>query len=199
MAKRPGTIVCTLSRISFPHLWEKVASVEGGKEKYRCTFLLNPESATGAKVIEEIETTIKGLIKEAWGANAEKIYKTLAADRKCLQDGDNQLDKEGEVRGGYAGMKYVTASADKRPQVLDRDKTPLTQEDDKIYAGCYADGIISVWVNADSKKRGGYGVFASLELIRFRKDGEPFGAAQIDGDDYLEDLNDDEDEDDVLL
>lgn len=195
MAKRPGTVVLQLSRVSFPHLWEKVASVEGGKEKYRCTALLNPESTTGAAVIAEVRKTIQAAIKEAWGANAEKIYKSLASDRKCLQDGEDQLDKEGNTRSGYEGMLYITASSDRRVQVLDRDKTPLDKDDDKIYAGCYADIVVSIWVNADSKKRGGYGVFASLELVRFRKDGEPFGAAAVDADDYLDDLEDDDDDD----
>lgn len=199
MAKRPGTVVLELSRVSFPHLWEKTASVEGGKEKYRLTSLLDPSTSVGARVIKSVQAEIQRLIKEAWGANAQKVYDKLPDDRKCLRDGNDELDKDHNVRGGYADMMFLTATSDRRVQVLDRDKTPLSKDDDKIYAGCYADVVVSIWVNADSKKRGGYGVFASLELVRFRKGGEPFGASAVDADDYLEDLEEEEEGEDALV
>lgn len=190
---REGVVVLEMVRLSFPKLWKPEASIEGGTPKFGAAFLMDPTTETGKANIKKLEAAIKAAATKTWAEKADKVRKTLDSDRSGLRDGDTATNGEGDVYSGYEDMKFVAASNRKRPQVLNRDKTPLTEEDGVIYGGCYVDAVVSVWATSD-KKLGGNGIFATLELVRFRKDGEPFGAAPIDADDYLADLDDDEDD-----
>lgn len=190
---REGVVVLNMVRLSFPKLWKPEASIEGGTPKFGASFLMDPDSDTGKANIKKLEAAIKAAATKTWAEKADKVRKALDSDRSGLRDGDSATNGEGDVYSGYENMQFVSASNRKRPQVLNRDKTPLTEEDGVIYGGCYVDAVVSVWATSD-KKLGGNGIFCTLELVRFRKDGEPFGAAPIDADDYLDDLDDDEDD-----
>ena len=93
-------------------------------------------------------------------------------------------------------IKTITLSkqAPKNAQLLYRDKTPIVEEDGILYAGCYVNASIDLWVmdNSYGKK-----VLASLNAIQFVRDGEAFGT-KSEGADCFESLNDDDDDDDFL-
>ena len=152
-----------------------------------------PESETGKANIKAMKAAINAAAKKTWAEKAEKVMKALDSDRSGLRDGDTATNGEGDVYSGYENMMFVSASNRKRPQVLNRDKTPITEEDNVIYGGCFVDAVVSVWATAD-KKLGGNGIFSTLEVVRFRKDGEAFGAAPVDANDYLADLDDEDDD-----
>ena len=89
-------------------------------------------------------------------------------------------------------IKTITLSKQrqkKRPTLVNRDKTPIVEEDGILYSGCYVNASIDVWVmdNSYGKK-----VLASLNAIQFVKDGEPFGE-KSEGADCFETLDDDDD------
>lgn len=190
---REGVVVLQSVRLSFPKLFKPEASIEGGTPKFGAAFLMDPETETGKANIKALKAAIGAAAKKTWAEKADKVMKALDSDRSGLRDGDTATNGEGDVYSGYENMMFVSASNLKRPQVLNRDKTPLTEEDNVVYGGCYVDAVVSVWATAD-KKLGGNGVFCTLEVVRFRKDGEPFGAAPVDADDYLDDLDDDDDD-----
>lgn len=197
---RPDVAVLKMVRLSFPHLWTPTAATEDGKKKFRSSFLMDPESAQGKANIAAAKKAMNHVAKEKWKDKAERIVKGLEKNRKCLRNGDDMTNDEGEVYDGYEGQMVLVAANDRRPQVLDRNKTPLTEEDDVMYAGCYVDAVVSFYT-VEGKDRGGNGIFASLEIVRFRKDGEAFGAAPLDADEYLDDMDDEEeveDEEDLV-
>lgn len=143
-------------RLSFPSLWRK--SVYNGEEtKFEATFLLDKKAQ--ADKIKEIETAIAAAIKESLkGAK-------LGSDKICLKDGD---DFE---YAGYAGNMSIKASSNKRPLVIDRDKSILSEEDNRIYPGCRVNAIIELWAqNNNYGKR----INANLLAVQFFKDDEPF-------------------------
>ena len=143
-------------RISFPSLFKK-GSFNGEETKYEATFLLNKEEH--ADSIAEIKAQIADLVKvNLKGAK-------VPADKLCLRDGD-------EVEyDGYAGSYSIKCSTKKRPIVIDRDRSPLTEDDGKPYGGCYVNASIDLWVqnNAYGKR-----VNSTLLAVQFAKDGEPF-------------------------
>lgn len=190
---REGVVVLQSVRLSFPKLFKPEASIEGGTPKFGAAFLMDPETETGKANIKALKTAINAAAKKTWAEKAEKVMKALDSDRSGLRDGDTATNGEGDVYSGYENMMFVSASNRKRPQVLNRDKSALAEEDNVIYGGCFVDAVVSVWATAD-KKLGGNGVFCTLEVVRFRKDGEAFGAAPVDADDYLDDLDDDDDD-----
>lgn len=193
---RDDVVVLKMVRLGFPQLFTAKASVEGSAEKFSLQPIMDPATPQGKANIALLEKAFKAAAKKLWADKAEKIVKTLDADRRGLKDGDTNTNKDGDIWAGFEDMKYITASNRKRPQVLNRDKTPLTEADNVIYGGCWADVVVSIWATKDNKL-GGNGLFATLELVRFRKDGDPFGAAALDADTYLDDLDEDEEEEDL--
>ena len=158
-------------RLSFPSLFRK--AVFGGDEtKYEGTFLLDKK--THAEVIKEIQAGIKAI-------NADKHKgKSLAADKVCLKDGDT-IDYD-----GYAGNMSIKASSTKRPMVIGTDRSPLTEDDGKPYAGCYVNAVVELW---GQRTNFGERVNANLLAVQFAKDGEPFGdgvTASVDDFDDIE-------------
>lgn len=165
-------------RISFPSVFRK-ATFSGEETKFEATFLMDKEDQ--ADQIAGIEGKIDALLKEKL-----KGVK-LKADKICLKDGDD-IDY-----AGYAGNMSIKASSAKRPLVLGRDRSPLTEEDGKIYAGCYVNAIIELWAQNNTY---GKRINANLLGVQFIKDGEPFAdgvSASVNDFDVFDDDDDIED------
>lgn len=192
---RPDVAVLKNVRLSFPKLWKPEKSTETSTPKYSAAFLIDPTTEQGKANIKAMNAVIAHVKKARWAEKADKIYSNIEWDRKPLRDGNKATNAEGDVYAGYEDMMFVQASNQKRPQLFNRDKSQLREEDNVIYGGCYVDAVVSVYSVVD-KDKGGNGVFASVELVRFREDGEAFGAGALDADDYLDDLDDDEDDED---
>lgn len=171
----PGILI--YGRLSFDDLYTPTASVEGGKLKYRCNIIIDPNTDAGKADIKKIENLIRIVELEKFKKHPA-VYKS--ADRQCFVDGDSCVNqKSGEVYDGYEGMKILKASNDKRPSVVNRDMTPLVEDDNVTYAGCYCNFFVRIYAVAGADK-GGNGIFASLEAVQFAKKGEPFGGAPVD-------------------
>lgn len=159
-------------RLAFVNVFTK-ASFEGKEGKYECTMLFpKSDKETYDKIISAIES-----------CKTENKVKVPEA-KYFIQDGD---DKEYD---GFEGMWAVKAGNGKRPTIINRDKTPLVEDDEVIYAGCYANVIVEPWAqNNQYGKR----INANLLGIQFVKDGEPFGdgGKTADADDF--DALDDDD------
>jgi hypothetical protein len=143
-------------RLSFPSLFHK-AVFDGKETKFEATFLI--DKAKNAAKIKEIKAAIEGMIKDDLkGAK-------LPPDKVCMKDGDS-IDY-----AGYAGTMSLKASSTKRPIIIDRDKSPLTEDDNKFYAGCYVNASLELWAqNNQFGKR----INCNLLGVQFMKDGEPF-------------------------
>ena len=140
-------------RLSFPSLFRK-AVFQGEETKYEATLLLDKEKHA-ASIAEINEAIKKGIADNFKGAK-------IPADKICFKDGDT-IDYY-----GYAGCMSIKASNNKRPKLIDRDKSQLTEDDGKLYAGCYVNAVIELWAqnNAFGKR-----VNANLLGVQFFKDG----------------------------
>lgn len=165
-------------RLSFPNLFRK-AVFNGEETKFESTFLLNKKEH--ADTIKVIEAQIAELIKD------DLKGVKLKADKICLKDGD-EIDYD-----GYAGCMSIKGANSKRPMVIDRAKAPLTEDDNVIYAGCYVNASVDLWVqNNQYGKR----INCNLLAVQFVKDGEAFGAGGASGD--LDDFDEIDDMDDFM-
>ena len=199
--KREGVVTLKNVRLSFPHLFEPTASVEGGPKKYRAAFLIDPTSESGKANLKVLNAAIDKAALGVWKTKekADKIRAKLDSDRSGLRDGEDATNKDGDVYAGYEDMKFITASNGKKPKVLRRDKSVIdSTEAAEIYGGCYVNAVVSVWAT-NQEKHGGNGIFFTLEIVQYAKKGEPFGAAELDEDDYLDDMGDEDEDDDGLV
>ena len=143
-------------RLSFPSLFHK-AVFDGKETKFEATFLI--DKAGNAAKIKEIKAAIDAMIKDDLKGSK------LPPDKVCMKDGDS-IDY-----AGYAGTMSLKASSTKRPIIIDRDKSPLTEDDNKFYAGCYVNASLELWAqNNQFGKR----INCNLLGVQFMKDGEPF-------------------------
>lgn len=156
-------------RLSFPSVFQK-ATFNGQEGKYEATFLIDKsDTETKAKLDEVIASAL-----------AEAKIK-VPSDKMCLKDGDN-IDYD-----GYENVWSFKGSSAKRPTVINRDKTPITEEDGILYAGCYVNAVVDIWVQ---KNDYGKRVNGNLYAIQFVKDGPAFGGDQGDVLEEFEDLDD---------
>lgn len=159
-------------RLSFPSIFKR-ASFNGEEGKFEATFLLCKEKDAGQ--IAKLEKAIEAAIKEA------KVK--VPSDKRCLKDGDD-FDYD-----GYEGHVAFKASTNKRPTIIDRDKTPLVEDDGKPYAGCYVNAIVDIWIqNNNYGKRANGNLFG----IQFAKDGDAFGSGDVDVTDDFDDIDDED-------
>lgn len=145
------------ARLSFPSLF--TTALFGGEDtgKYEATFIL--DKVEHAETIKQIQAQIDSLMKS-------ELKGKIPADKICLKDGDESGKEE------FAGKMTIKANTSRRPLVINRDKSPITVEDNIIYAGCYVHGIISLWAQ---NNKWGKRINASLDGVQFARDGEPFG------------------------
>jgi hypothetical protein len=108
--------------------------------------------------------------KAKWGANPPKTA------RSPIKDGDEKLDKKGNPAPGYGGCYYVTLKTTRKPGVVDATTQPIFEESE-IYGGCYGRASFSTYAY---DKGGNKGVSFSLVNFQKVKEGESFGAAQVD-------------------
>ena len=159
-------------RLSFPSIFNK-SEFNGQVGKFEATFLMNKESQ--AKMITDVQAQIALIQKD----NKAKV----SPDKLCLKDGEF-VDYD-----GYAGCMSIKAGSNRRPTVLGRDKAPVVEEDNIVYAGCYVNAVVELWFQDNSY---GKRVNCNLLGIQFAKDGDTFGAGDTDVSDDFDTIDNDD-------
>lgn len=196
MAKKvQKSILLKNVRCSFFNAFQPQAMKQGDKPAYSSHFLLENDDPQ----LKELAKLIKEVAVEAYGSKGEQLLKQLkAADKICLRDGDDKLTADGDVMEGYEGHHYVSSRSYVRPTIIDRDKSPLSEDDGRPYSGCYVNAQVNIWAQS-----GEYGkrINAQLGGVQFVKDGAAFGGGKPADpsvfDDIADEFNDDPFDDDA--
>ena len=156
---------------------------DGGEKAFSINALISKDTDAGKDMHDEVQDLIDRCMDDKWGRDKPR----LKADKFPMRNGDD------EDYDGYADHWYITARNRNRPKVIDADgKTPLAEEDNRPYSGCYCNVWIRIWAQDNEF---GKRVNASLEAVQFVRDGEAFsGAAPVD-DEEFEDERDPKDRD----
>jgi hypothetical protein len=164
-------------RASFPHVFKAHAFNDKQEAKFSLTMLF-PKTAD----LKALKKAAAFAAEEKWGPR-EKWPKGL---RMPFRDGDEKSDLT-----GYTGTIYVNANSKQRPGCVDNRLTPIVEEDNTFYAGCYARATLIAFAYDTSGNRG---VSFSLQNIQKLRDGEPFSGRRKAEDDFdaVGDTSDDE-------
>lgn len=155
-------------RLSFPDLFEAVRYKGEGKPRFSAAFLITPGSDNDMKITKAIQD----VAVERWGEKASAKLKAFQASsgKYCYIDG-NSKDYE-----GVAGMMILSAHRNQdqgRPKIVDRSKQELTPESGKPYAGCYVNAVVDIWAQRDPYP----GIRATLGVVQYHAEGEPFAGS----------------------
>lgn len=166
-------------RLAFPTLFEAKTVNGEGKPAFSASFLIVPDDPQ----IKALNQAIEQVAKEKWGAKADAILKQMRAqDKVALHDGDLKSNYD-----GFPGNFYVSARTATRPLVIDKDKSPLTEQDGKPYAGCYVNASIELWPQDNNY---GKRVNASLRGVQFLRDGDAFAGGAPADESEFDDITD---------
>ena len=165
-------------RLAFPVLFEAKTVNGEGKPAFSASFLLDPADPQ----VKALNQAIEQVAKDKWGAKAEAILKQMRAqDKVALHDGDLKANYD-----GFPGNLYVSARSATRPLVIDKDKSPLTEQDGKPYAGCFVNASIELWPQDNNY---GKRVNASLRGVQFFRDGDAFAGGGAASEDEFDDIS----------
>lgn len=166
-------------RLSFPDIWRPgKPQNEGDTPKYGGQFIIEPGSEN-EKIAKE---AMMAAATEAFGVNWAAIVKAMEKSKKCLRIGNDNLDKEGNIRDGYIDKIYIVARNKAKPAIVaakaknaDGSWNYLTEADGKPYGGCFVNAKINIKA-MKAKDKIPNQIYATLEAIQFVRDGDAFGA-----------------------
>lgn len=187
------------ARVSFANgLFVASSASPEAKKKYGADFIMDEKTKVfavveGKKVAKPIKWCELEAAKVGWKANAQRMLDGLEPSKKALRDGSTRLNKAGEVYDGYDGHWYVTAKSATRPTIVNKDRSPLSEEDGVIYSGCRVNVIIEFYCNTMPNKKG---VFAGLKAVQFCGDDESFGGGSPASADEFDDVSEGADAED---
>jgi hypothetical protein len=130
-------IVTPEGRVSFPHLANPDAKGPGkpyADDKYKASLLM-PKKDTDFAVLRA-----KALecAQQAFGKDSIKSLNDFVHP---FRDGNQRLNKEGEVMDGYKDCLYITCKSKDRPLTIDRAKKNIDPKD--VYGGCRGRFIVT--------------------------------------------------------
>lgn len=165
-------------RLAFPVLFEAKTVNGEGKPAFSASFLIDPADPQ----VKALNAAIEQVANEKWGAKAAAVLKQMrATDKVALHDGDLKSNYD-----GFPGNLYVSARSTTRPLVINNDKSPLTEQDGKPYAGCYVNASIELWAQDNNY---GKRVNASLRGVQFLRDGDAFAGGGAASEDEFDDIS----------
>ncbi len=153
------------ARLAFAqHLFEAGTVGGEGKPAFSVTVIVGKKHPAIALLTAAEEQ----VAKEKWGEKAPAMLKAIrAAGKGVVKDGDLKASYD-----GFEGNSFVSTRSDKRPNVYDRDLSPLVAADGKPYSGCYSHVVVEVWAQDNQY---GKRINAQLSGVMFSRDGDSFG------------------------
>jgi len=163
-----GTIQIKDVRLSYPHLWTPWNQEEGKPKKYSGRFILaNNTHADEIKALQQHNLQLQ----------REYFKERVPSANLYLRNGDDVGKPE------FEDSWYISASETIKPQVVNKNRSPVDESDDIVYAGCFVNVLIRPWKQANKH---GKKVNANLIAVQFVRDGERFGQARPDINEHFE-------------
>lgn len=163
-----STVLLRNCRLSYNALFEAQDFQGNGDFAYSAKLIIPKDSEAAKSISKALLDTANAEFNGKGKETIEKVKHDSA--QFCLQSYDEE--------------NYVLATKRKqkagRPTVINGDRTPLTQDDGKPYAGCFVNAIVRPWAMAG---KGRSWIRCGLEGIQFVKDGEPF-SKRVSPDDF---------------
>lgn len=156
-------------------------------------------------IAEQISAAMKKAIEAKWPGQNKKI----PATERCFVDGEPKDEDTGErtpLYEGYEGKYVLKANQRVSIEEWEEDKKNPVQllgprkgadgkfprlkgsaAEELFYSGGFYDIVVSIWAYDGSKRNHKNRVSCTLEVVKFKRHGEAFGAGMVNAEDYLDD------------
>lgn len=208
----PRLVTLKNVRLSFTDsLKTAKATVKDGVPKHGANILIEPNMPETEANKAAVLAGLRACGEQEW--KKPEMYKSIAEDdpkRVAFRKGERFKNAEGEIYNGYEGAMVIPASGPggnknpKRPVILNRSKQPIWHPDkgfellnqipEVCYSGTRADVKVEFYP-VSGADRGGNGIFAAVQVIRSRQEGERMAGGYQFSDDELDDFDDFDDGD----
>lgn len=177
-----GDVILKEVRLQHPALFTAVEFKQGdGKPRWSANFHVAPGSAND----KAIRAAIQAVAQAEWGNSAAKMLASFEGQKTqhCYLNGAAKGFPDVMILAAHRYAKLKSGTANSRPAIIDRDKSPLTDQDGKPYGGCYVNAKVQIW----AQKGENPGIRCGFSVVQFVKDGEAFGSGAPNVDEF-EDL-----------
>lgn len=154
-------------RASFVYVFRPGKPDQHGKQKYAITMLF-PANAD----LSPMKRLAHAAIVKKWGADTSKWPSNL---RQPFRD-QGEKSFEGYVKG----CKFVTASSDRRPGIVDQNVAPIIDES-RVYSGCWCRASVRAYTY---DQQGNRGVSFGLQNVQLIRDDQPLAGRSRPEDDF---------------
>ncbi len=181
-------------RLAFPQLFQAKA-INNGSARYSAALIIDPKSQASKDIRAQMLAAAKGKFGDDKG---EAVLAKLTKENRVCYRTEERANKEGDVYEGFQGMHSLNAANKVRPLVIDADKSPLTAEDGRPYAGCYVNAIVEIWAQNNPDPTIGRRLNCTLLGVQFAGDGDAFGGASVASVDAFSAVSTGSDADDLI-
>ena len=157
--------VTPVFRVAFAKVFKAEDFQGDGKFKYSLAMLF-PRNANLSALMKCAEAAKVKL----WGADKTKWPKNVYSP---FLDGDDKSDLV-----GYADHTVVNVSNQNKPEIVDSQLCPITEESREFYSGCYAIASVRASAYGGPGTKFKPGVAFYLEAVQKKKDGDKFSGAK---------------------
>jgi hypothetical protein len=165
MAKKDATRVVTpVGRLSFPKIF-KAESYKGQPAKFSASIIFKGE--TDEDIAPELKKAVHAAKVKAWGEDKTKWPKKIVSPFHFGNEDKPDVD-------GYADSYYITASNKHRPEVVNRQLEPISEESGDLEAGHFVRLALRAYAYTEPK----CGITFSLESVMKVKDGPTFSGKE---------------------
>jgi hypothetical protein len=163
-------LVTPVGRLSFPSLWKPTVFVDpntgnASAPKYECTLLFPPSAD-----LSVLRKACEEKLKEAF--NGKVSLKNLAENRQPFHDCGRKSDLEG-YEDGWTYVKFSSKKPVRVVRKFEGQFEDLTEDDGKIYAGCWC----RVETSSYAYDYLGKGVSLGLNSVLLVKQDTAFGSS----------------------
>jgi len=164
-----NNVITPEARLSYPYVVDQLVTQIDGRvvEKWCVDLLFSKDTDLSA-----LDNIVKELIKEQWPDATPQLVKKI---RTPFKDGNDKLDKEGNVKPGYHDTIFITIDTKRSAPVLRAaNGEPMTADQgrEEIYGGCYGRALVN---GGTYDHMGNKGVKFYLSALQKTRDGEPLG------------------------
>lgn len=166
-------------RVSYPQVFTPKTFRAGQTARFSIVIMVAKSDSDQVNWMKQLYKDAQEALLEKWPNEVERPRIPLTGhDSSLFKDGDSAINKQGiplvEKNPEYAGHYILRASTTQKPFVVDRRRTPITDQNE-VYGGCFCLVNVNIYTFEQPENKG---VTLGLNGLQKWEDGDAFGGGR---------------------